>query len=388
MSDSQETQKEAVQQVVEDSSAPEVKDTAVSEAVITPAPAVAPAGRKSGVAWLALILTLGLGTGGGWFYLQFQAKEQRLNSRLLVLEQVAQVKQGGLDTLDKGMQSRLQAATEQLTAKDASIAQTLEGQQRALADLEAQLQEQRVELTRFNATDRKSWLLAEAEYLLRLANQRLIMAGDTVAAQALLSSADNVLRELDDVTLHDTRAAVAADLAALRAMPTLDVEGIYLRLAALTEQADALVIFQLPEAEQRLVQSPAESWQGRLRQGYEAALRKLSNYIVIRRKSSPMESLMDPQWEALVRQNLRMLLEQAQVALLTSNQVLFSESLQRAQHWVAEFFQSDEAAAEALSRDISELMASNIAPARPDISQSLRTLDMAIAQRLQREGGE
>ena len=97
---------------------------------------------------------------------------------------------------------------------------------------------------------------------------------------------------------------------------------------------------------------------------------------------------MDPQWEALVRQNLRMLLEQAQVALLTSNQVLFSESLQRAQHWVAEFFQSDEAAAEALSRDISELMASNIAPVRPDISQSLRTLDMAIAQRLQREGGE
>jgi len=109
---------------------------------------------------------------------------------------------------------------------------------------------------------------------------------------------------------------------------------------------------------------------------------------VIRRRDTPMESLMDPQWEALVRQNLRMLLEQAQVALLSSNQRLFRESLQRAQHWVGEFFRSDEAAAEALSRDIDTLMASNIAVTVPDISASLRSLDDAMALRLQREGGE
>ena len=45
--------------------------------------------------------------------------------------------------------------------------------------------------------------------------------------------------------------------------------------------------------------------------------RKLSDYIVIRRRDVPMQALMDPQWEGLVRQNLRMLLEQAQVALLS-----------------------------------------------------------------------
>ena len=53
--------------------------------------------------------------------------------------------------------------------------------------------EQRLEMARYSANDRDAWLLAEAQYLLRLANQRLIMAGDAVAAEALLGSADNIL---------------------------------------------------------------------------------------------------------------------------------------------------------------------------------------------------
>ena len=58
-----------------------------------------------------------------------------------------------------------------------------------LEQLEASLALQRQEITRFGATDRKDWLLAEVEYLLRLVNQRLIMAGDVVAAAALLQRA-------------------------------------------------------------------------------------------------------------------------------------------------------------------------------------------------------
>ena len=51
-----------------------------------------------------------------------------------------------------------------------------------------------------------------------------------------------------------------------------------------------------------------------------------------------------------MRQNLRMLLEQAQVALLSGNQTLYADSLGRAQHWVDQFMESDEAAARAIAR--------------------------------------
>jgi uroporphyrin-3 C-methyltransferase len=271
-------------------------------------------------------------------------------------------------------------------ALEAQLAGESERLGESLDTLEKQMAEQRAELSAFSAADRDSWLLAEAEYLLRLANQRLIMAGDTVAAQALLAGADSVLREVDDPGLHGARRAVAADLAAVRAVPGVDVEGIYLRLAALAGQATQLVIFTLPEQEDHAPPPPAKDWQERLRQGYEDALIKLSDYIIIRRRDVPMQAMMDPQGEGLVRQNLRMLLEQAQVALLSGNQVLYTESLERARHWVAQFMDSDEAAAVAMDREIQQLAELNVEASVPDLSRSLRTLDEAIEQRVQQGG--
>ena len=58
-----------------------------------------------------------------------------------------------------------------------------------LAALDERLANVAAEQARFNASDRDGFLLAEAEYLLRLANQRLIMASDTESAAALLASA-------------------------------------------------------------------------------------------------------------------------------------------------------------------------------------------------------
>ena len=103
---------------------------------------------------------------------------------------------------------------------------------------------------------------------------------------------------------------------------------------------------------------------------------------------TPMQTLMDPQWEGLVRQNLRMLLEQAQVALLSGNQTLYAESLQRANHWVAEFFESDESAARAMASEIDQLADLRIAVEMPDISRSLSALDDAIERRLEQGGAE
>jgi uroporphyrin-3 C-methyltransferase len=258
-----------------------------------------------------------------------------------------------------------------------------------LQQFSQQLDAQNQQIAAFSANDHESWLRAEAQYLLRLANQRVVMARDTDSALALLDSADSILRQLDDVSLHDVRAAVAAEQAALRAVPKVDVEGIYLRLSALVEQADRLVIFQMQEQEDQPEARPEEGdWQVRLERGYEEAARKLSDYIVIRRRDVPMQALMDPQWEGLVRQNLRMLLEQAQVALLSGNQTLYVESLQRSQHWVAQFFDTDDAAARAMSREIAQLEGQTIQVVMPNLTRSLQALDDAVSQRLQQGGAE
>ena len=326
---------------------------------VTPAPAPreAPAPRKSSsaLAWLALLLVLVLGGAAAWYLQDLLRREAALLDRLAELEAAAGQEEDRLEQMAGRWQDQLQQGLDQLQAEAASQAAS---QAQAARSLEEQMAAVRTELARFSATDRDSWLLAEAEYLLRLANQRLIMA------------------------------AVASDIAAVRAVPRIDLEGIYLRLSALAEQAGKLVIFEFPEQESQPREATAGDWQQRLEQGYQEALLKLSNYVIIRRRDVPMQALMDPQWEGLVRQNLRMLLEQAQVALLSSNQALYQASLKRASHWVAEFFESDEAAARAMDREIRQLSDLQVAVTLPDISGSLDALDDAIKRRLQQGGGE
>jgi|TARA_B110000503_G_scaffold83460_1_gene127302 uroporphyrin-3 C-methyltransferase len=358
--------------------------TKTSSATNNNAPGEKSVGLSAAVAWLALLLVIVLAGGAVWVLREGQSREAGLVERVAELETGTQQKQANLDELSDRWQQQLNAGLDGLKTSLKGQAATVS---RDLQSVQAQLAEQQKELARFSASDRESWLLAEAGHLLRLANQRLVMAGDPVAAQALLNGADSVLRDLNDPNLHAVRAAVAADIAALRAVPEVDVEGIYLRLAALTEQADKLVIFQFKEKGASPRQEAAPDWRGRLRQGYEAALTKLSDYIIIRRRDVPMQALMDPQWEGLVRQNLRMLLEQAQIALLAGNQRLYAASLTQAQQWVVHFRDADTAAANAISTQITKLKGLTIQVPQPNISRSQQALDKAIEQRAQ-SGGE
>jgi len=348
-------------------------------------PDTAPRKVSSAVGWLSLLLVVALAGAVVWEMRQGQAREAALTRRLAQLETFSQQKQNTLETLGDRWQQELRSGLGAVRTTMDDETSRVSGR---LDSVEAQLLQQKKELARFSASDRDSWLLAEAGHLLRLANQRLVMAGDPVAAQALLNSADGVLRELDDASLHTVRAAVALDIASLRATPRVDMEGIYLRLAALLEQADGLVIFQLPEPAAQPPPEVASDWQARLQQGYAAALSRLSDYLIIRRRDVPMQALMDPQWEGLVRQNLRMLLEQAQTAALSANQILYTASLDRAQQWLAQFRESDEVTARAIAVEISRLSELTVFVPQPDISRSLQALDEASQLRVPAGGGQ
>jgi len=385
--DSEKSESQGASQVSE-SGQTESVDTAAASGVVQ-APAAAPKKASSGLAWFAILLIVGVAGASGWVVLEAQKREAAMANRLAALEaatqSAAQKDDNRLESLGASLQDEFRRGLSSLedaaSGEDFRLAKSIQ-------TLESQLAAQREELSRFSAADRDTWLMAEAEYLLRLANQRLIMAGDAEAAKALLENADNVLRQLDDTTLHKVRGALASDLAAVRAVPSIDVEGIYLRLAALIEQAEQLLIFELPEREASPLREEADNWQETLRQGYEAARKKISDYIIIRRRDVPMQTLMDPQWEGLARQNLRMLLEQAQVALLSQNQTLYTESLGRAEHWVEQFSESDTAASQAMNREIRQLAGQQVTVDMPDLSRSLKALDEAVERRLEQGGDE
>lgn len=372
------------------------------------------------IAWLALVLVLILAAGGFYLMMDMQRREGLLLQRVQGLEAVSgqdvttfdQMRdnlQRAIDLELEGLQARQQRAEEDLQRSVAEqqraiagleslagesaektrreLTQELATVQRSLQDQQQSMREQQSRINDLSVDDRESWLLAEAQYLLRLANQRLIMTGDTASAEALLRSTDKILRELGDADLHGLRGAVAEDLAAVRAVPKLDTQGLYLRLDALIRQTDALVMFNLPERESETREIAAEDWKARLAQGYEIALEKLSEYIVVNRRDVPVEALMDPQYEGLVRQNMRMLLEQAQVAMLSGNERLFRQSLERAAGWVSQFFKSDEQAAVAMATELQSISEERVAVDLPDLNRSLASLEEVMQARLARNGG-
>ena len=383
-----------------------------------------PYGRSGsdGLAWLALILVLALAATGVWLLFQLQQRESDVLQRLQSVEAVVGGEASDLEQVRKNLERQLrpelaaannalrgewQREVEQLRERYRELAASadealrlqqdgarrlallqreLESVQERLGEevavLAGQVARQRARVEQISADDRDSWLLAEIQYLLRLANQRLVMAGDTQAALALMRSADGILQQLDDVGLLDVRRALASDMAAVRAVPRLDIEGTYLRLGALIEQAAALLVHELPEREGEPVTDASGGWRERLDHGYARALQKLSDYVVFRRRDVPVEALMDPQWESIVRQNMRMLLEQSQAAVLSGNQRLFRESLQRAGLWVEQFFDGDEGLAGSVIRELEDLAATRISVDVPDVSQTLQALQAAIGRRV------
>ena len=244
-----------------------------------------------------------------------------------------------------------------------------------IENLQQKLSSQQKRLQSLSTTDRDDWLLAEAEYLMRLAHQRLLMGKQRDSAMQLLTAADAIIKDLDDHALYSVREALANDMANLRAAVTLDLEGHYLALAALAQQAEQLPLIQSLQLSLPRPEVPvAQSWQQRLAVGFQAALDKLSGYIQINRRDDIYKPLLAPEYEAAVRQNVRLMFEQAQMASLAGKQKLYEDSLSKVDHWLATYFTLDKVSTDAVVAQLQYLKQQQVAISLPDISGSLRAL--------------
>ncbi|MEL0161332.1 MAG: uroporphyrinogen-III C-methyltransferase [Halieaceae bacterium] len=246
------------------------------------------------------------------------------------------------------------------------------------------------QVDRLLAVDRSAWLGHEAAFLLRLASQRLLVARDVDAATALLAQADALLRQTNTPAYEAVRLAIAQDHSNLVAMPKVDEVGLYGRLAALIDQVERLqlsyeetaVSKEAAQAEE--LSGANQNWLDGAESSWHRAISKLSDYLVIRRSNEEITALMTPEWAALARQNLRMLLEQSQIAMLTANASLYQQSLARAAQFTRVFVGQDPDRAQGILNEIEALQLAEIAPALPDLVGSRSLLDTEL-KRLERQ---
>lgn len=331
---------------------------------------------------LLLFLALGGSAYVGWFYgwphyqallTQLEASDARLNTLESAPDTLARELAGGFEQQIAESKALTTAA---LQAAAARQSQRLTEQENATQRMLERFERVDIRLARLTATDRREWLANEAAFLVRLSAQRLLVSRDIAAAQALLANADALLMEVNDPRFTTARRSLAADLASLAVAPQVDTVGLYARFAALIEQAGLLQVRVAQTAVAKIPES--DTLWSRANAGWRAALEKLSRYLVVHRRSDERAALLTPDWESLIRQNLRMSLEQAQIAALSANATLFEHAVARAQESISVFSETDPARVAAMVAELDALSELDIAPEIPDLLNSRAALADAI----------
>ena len=348
----------------------EVQPSAAAPAADNNKPEHKAAGNKKGGAGVvlggvAILLALGL-TGGLYLHGHQNAVAQQAELGALKL-QLAEA-MGKLD---------------QNNSKDAEQFSALgKSQQQQQEALDA-LQHKVLDLDDKRPND---WMLAESEYLVRMAGRKLWLEHDIVSAITLLGNADERIKALNDPSLMPIRKALAEDIAKLKGMPRVDREGLTLKLAALSDQIELLPLstVSMPEAKaepDQAVSANPDEWESNLKKNW---VKFTENFITIRRRDGAVEALLSPQQEIFLRENLKTKLLQAQLAVYREQQALYTDSLEKAQRWLTQYFDVDNSATQYMQSELDKLKGEQIQFDYPDQFKTQSMLEQVLTERLQR----
>lgn len=228
-------------------------------------------------------------------------------------------------------------------------------------------------------TSRDDWKLAEAAFLLRLASQRMLIEHNSSEAIALTQAADTILRDQQDPDLFGVRQTLARELTALKMVEPVDREGLYARVQALIEQIenlDELESYQRssigPDSAVTASANAESVWQ-KIKASFNRAFTTLGSYIRVRDREQKITPLLPPEQRYFLTQNLRLMLEQAQLALLREQPQVYEQSLSKAQQWIAEHFEQNNRS-NILLTELAALEREPIVVELPDINDALGQL--------------
>ncbi len=299
----------------------------------------------------------------------------------------------------EGRQSRQALRTEvaqRLTAADtalaeaksreATLANELRDAQAKLALVEARVTESQTQqasleaLYRELAPSRDEVALNEIEQVLLLAGQQLTLAGNVQAALAALQLADAKLSGGDRPQLVPLRRALARDIDRLKSVPYVDVAGISLKLDQVAAAIDALPLAKderLPAPEPEPLPADEPAWRIFLHKAWNE-LRSLVRVEVADRPAAP---LVPPQQSYFLRENLRLRLLSARIALFSNNEAGFKADVTTANAWIKQYFDTRNKAVVAISATLGQLQATPMPAEVPDLATSLNALRSIKATR-------
>ena len=332
-----------------------------------------------GLAFLSLLLALGAAGGAGYLYYELiylKPFEKQLAGQMSTVQQAVQTATSEASEGSRELAQQLAGLEERFATlrgeQSSAIDGALSAQQQRLESTERSLMESLNKVANQAPPSEAQWKLAELEYLLRIANHRVLMEQDADGARRLLETADAIIAELDDFGLHDVRVQLADEILSLKRLGKNDVQGLFLRLESVKRGLDGLPL-RVPEF---LNNPPTEtaSAEGQERGPLAALAESMGTFLQFRELETKIKPLLAPDEISYLELNLRLMLEQAQLGALRGQTDVFEQSLDNAMDWLTKYMDADTEAVEEMVSELAALREISVVRELPDISGSLRAL--------------
>ena len=340
-----------------------------ADRVMPPAPAApgaaaprpvsaSPAGWKT---WLTVVALLAVGVGAAaWL----DARRTQRDLRTEVAQRLAAVEATTQATgkAQTDLATELRDAQARTTLLETRIAES-QAQQAALEALYRDLAPSRDEIA-----------LSEIEQVLLVASQQLQLAGNVPSALTALQLAEAKLQRLDRPQFVPLRRALARDMDQLKAIPFVDVAGLSLKLDQAIAAVSALPLAMderlPPAAEAAPPPGDRPAWERFLRDLWTDA----KGLVRIESTNRPAAPLLLPSQQYFLRENLRLRLLAARIALLNHDDASFKADIAAATAWTAQYFDTRTKSVQALQAALKQVAATPLAGDMPDLSRSLDAL--------------
>ncbi|MGB3253541.1 uroporphyrinogen-III C-methyltransferase [Buttiauxella gaviniae] len=330
----------------------------------TPLPEQPPQKNRSGIAGIALgaiAIAIALALGGGLYsYGKHQAAAQNANTDALATQLTALQKQ----------QEQQQASLETTIKQQATALQESDRQQ---ANLARELDEVQQKVATISGSDAKTWLLAQSDFLVKLAGRKLWSDQDVTTAAALLKSADASLADMNDPSLLTVRRALTDDISALSAITQVDYDGIILKLNQLSNQVDNLRLADNNSDDTPMdsdgseLSSTVAEWRENLTKSWHNFM---DSFITIRRRDETAVPLLAPNQDVYLRENIRSRLLVAAQAVPRHQDETYKQSLENVSTWVRAYYDTNDSVTKSFLDELDSLSQQNI---NMDVPQTLES---------------
>ena len=281
--------------------------------------------------------------------------------------------------------SEAQSSIEQLRERQSDFGDALHQSADDAARLQGRTDELAQSLAHLSADlkgGRTRAQLIAVEQLLLLANDRAQLAHDARGATAALQLAEERLSAVAEPGLYEVRKAVADERIALLALPQADRASAALNLSGLIARADSMPLRERPltrpEPTPQLAEAPHSfkpGWGARV----WASLRELlSAVFIVQRTDKPVDRLLPPEQEGLVKQLLALKLESARAALLLGDTASFHSALDLAVQWLGDYYRAEDPTVSAARAELERLRGLELDPPLPDLGRSVGLLRASL----------